>query len=94
VTRDWRKLDNKELHNLYSSPNVITVIKSRRMRWAGQVALMEEMRNVYTVLVGNPEGKRLLGKPSRKCEDNIKMVLREIGLKDVDWIHLAQYREW
>jgi hypothetical protein len=73
----WRKLHNDELHNLYSSSNVVRVVKSRRMRWAGHVARMGEGRGVYRVLVRNPEGKRPLGIPKRRREDNIKMDLRE-----------------
>jgi hypothetical protein len=90
-----RKLHNDELHNLYSSPNIVRVIKSRRMRWAGHVARMGEGRGVYRVLVGRPEGKRSLGKPRRKWEDNIKMDLREIGIGGANWIRLAQDRvQW
>jgi hypothetical protein len=70
---------NEELHNLYSSPNIIRMIKSRRMRWAGHVARILETRNVYRILVGKPEGKRPLGRPRRRWVDNIKMDLREIG---------------
>jgi hypothetical protein len=73
----WRKLHNDELHSLYSSPNIVRVIKSKRMRWAGHVARMGEGRSVYRVLVGKPEGKRPLGRPRRRWEDNIKMDLRE-----------------
>jgi hypothetical protein len=76
----WRKLHNDELHNLYSSPNILRVIKSRRMRWAGHVLCMGEGRGVYRVLVGRPECKRPLGRPRRRWEDNIKMDLREIGI--------------
>jgi hypothetical protein len=76
----WRKLHNDELHNLYSSPNIVRVIKSRRMRWAGHVARMGEGRGVYIILVARPEGKRPLGRPRRRWEDNIKMDLREIGI--------------
>jgi len=79
VTREWRKLLNEELHNLYSSPNIIRQIKSRRMRWAGHVACMGEERKVYEVLMGKPEGKRPLGRPRRKYEDGIRMDLGEIG---------------
>jgi hypothetical protein len=86
----WRKLNNDELRSLYSSPNIVTVIKSRTMRWAGHVARMEEGRSVYRVLVGRPEGKRPLGRPRRKWEDYIKMDLREIGIDGVNWIQLAQ----
>jgi hypothetical protein len=76
----WRKLHNDELHSLYSSPNIVTVIKSRRMRWAGHVAHMGEGRGIYRVLVGRSEGKRPLGSQRRRCEDNIKMDLMEIGI--------------
>jgi hypothetical protein len=68
----WRKLHNKELHNLYSSPSIIRIIKSRRMRWAGHVSRMGEKRNVYRILVGKPEGKRPLGRLRRRWTDNIK----------------------
>jgi hypothetical protein len=76
VTGEWRKLHSGELHNLYTSPDIIRQIKSRRMRWAGHVARMGERRNVYRVLVGKPEVKRLLGRPRRRWEDGIKMDLR------------------
>jgi hypothetical protein len=91
VTGEWRKLHNEELHNLYSSPSIIRIIKSRRMKWAGHVARMEK-RNVYRLLVGKPEGKRPLGRPRRRWIDNIKMDLLLIGLSVVDWIGLAQDR--
>jgi hypothetical protein len=74
----WRKLHNDELHSLYSSPHIVRVIKARRMRWVGHVARMGEGRGVYRVLVGRPEGKRPLGRPRLRWEDNIKMDLREI----------------
>jgi hypothetical protein len=92
VTGGWRKLHNEELHNLYSSPSIIKIIKSRRMRWAGHVAGMGEKRKVYRLLVGKPEGKRPLGRPRRRWTDNIKMDFVEIGWIDVDWIGLAQGR--
>ncbi|KAJ4429512.1 hypothetical protein ANN_21681 [Periplaneta americana] len=92
VTGEWRKLHNIELHALYSSPDIIRNIKSRRLRWAGHVARMGETRNAYRVLVGRPEGKRPLGRPRRRWEDNIKMDLREVGYDDRDWINLAQDR--
>jgi hypothetical protein len=75
LTGQWRKLHNDELNDLYSSPNIVQVIKSRRMRWAGHVARMEEGRGVHKVLVGKPEGKRPLGRPRRRWEDNIKINL-------------------
>ena len=78
VTGEWRRLHNKELYALYSSPNIIRVIKTRRMRWAGHVARMEERRGAYRVLVGKPEGRRPLGRPRRRWEDNIKMNLRRV----------------
>jgi hypothetical protein len=91
----WRKLHNDELHNLYSSPNIVRVIKSRRMRWAGHVARLGEGRGVYRVLVGSPEGKRPLGRPRRRWEDNIKMDLRDIGIDGANWIRLAEDRvQW
>ncbi|KAJ4448791.1 hypothetical protein ANN_00182 [Periplaneta americana] len=87
------KLHNAELHALYCSPDIIRNIKSRRLRWAGHVACMGESRNAYRVLVGRPEGKRPLGRPRRRWEDNIKMDLREVGYDDRDWINLAQDRD-
>jgi hypothetical protein len=91
----WRKLHNDELHSLYSSPHIVRVIKSRRMRWTGHVARMGEGRGVYRVLVGRPEGTRPLGGPGRRWEDNIKMDLREIGIDVAKWIQLAQDRvQW
>jgi hypothetical protein len=80
VNGSWRKLHNDELHSLYSSPNIVSVIKSRRMRWAGHVARMREGRGVNRVLVGRPEGKRPLGRPRRRRENNIKLDLRKIGI--------------
>jgi hypothetical protein len=88
----WRKLHNDELLSLYSSPNIVRVIKSRRMRWVGHVARMGKGRGVYRVLVGRPEGKRPLGRPRRRWEDNIKMDLREIEIDGANWIQLAQDR--
>jgi hypothetical protein len=94
ATGEWRKFHSEELHNLYSSPDIIRQVKSRRMRWAGHVARMGEERKVYTVLVGKPEGKRTLGRPRHRWEDGVRMDLGEIGLKGVDWIRLAQDRDW
>jgi len=88
VTGEWRKLHNEELNDLYCSLNVIRVIKSRRMKWAGHVARMGERRGVYRVLVRKPEGKGLLGRP-RRWEDNIKMDLQEVRCGGMDWIDLA-----
>jgi hypothetical protein len=93
VTGGWRKLHNEELHNLYSSQNIIRVVKSRRMKWAGHIARMEEMRNSYTVLVAKSGGKRPHGRPRRRWEDNIKMDFRKIWFRLVDLIHLAQDRK-
>jgi hypothetical protein len=91
----WRKLHNDELHDLYSSLNIVRVIKSRRIRWAGHVAHMGEGRGVYRVLVGRPEGKRPLGRPRHRWEGNIKMDLRETSIDEVNWIWLAQDRvQW
>jgi hypothetical protein len=93
--RSWRKLYNDELHDLYSSPNIVRVIKSRRMRWAGHVARMVERRGAYRVLVGRPESKRPLGRPRCRWEDNIKMDLGETGIDGANWIRLAQDRvQW
>jgi hypothetical protein len=86
VTEEWRKLHN----DLYSSPNFIRAIESRRTRWAGHVASMGERRGVYKVLVGKTEGKRALGRPKRIWEDNIKMNLQEVGCEGMDWIGLDQ----
>jgi hypothetical protein len=93
VTGDWRKLHNEELHNLYSSFNIIRMFKSRRMRWTGHVARMGANRNAYRLLVGKPEGKRPLGRPGRRWVDNIKIYLREIGWDGMDWIELAEDRD-
>jgi hypothetical protein len=93
VTRKWRKLHNEEPHIIYSSPNIIRQIKSRRMRLAGHMAHMGEHRNVYKVLMGKPEGKRPLGRPRRRWEDGIRMDLREIGWGSVEWMQLAQDRD-
>ena len=93
VTGEWRRLHNEELNDLYCSPNIVRVIKSRRMRWAGHVARVGEERGVYRVLVGKPEGKRPLGKPRRRWVDNIRMDLQEMGCGYMDWIGLAQDRD-
>ena len=93
VTRDWRKLHNEELNGVYCSPNIVRGIKSRRMGWDGHVARMEESSGVYRVLMGKPEGKRPLGRPRRRWEDNIKKDLQEVGFGDVDRIELAEDRD-
>jgi hypothetical protein len=93
VTGGWRKLHNEELHGLYSSPSIVRMIEARRMRWAGHVARMGAVRGAYNILVGMPEGRRPLGRPRRRWEDNIKMDLREIGFRVVGWIHWAQDRD-
>jgi hypothetical protein len=92
VTGEWRKLHNEELNDLYSLPNIVPVVKSRRMRLAGHVVRMGEDRGVYRVLVGKPEGKRPLGRPRRRSED-IKMDLQEVGRGRGDWMELAQDRD-
>ena len=93
ITGEWRKLHNTELHSLYSSPNIIRSLKSRRLRWAWHVARMEQSRNPYRVLVGKPEGKRPLGTPRHRWEENIKMDLREVGCEPGEWINLAEDRD-
>jgi hypothetical protein len=95
VTGSWRRLHNEELHNLYTSPFIIRLIRFRRTRWVGQVARMGEMRNVHRILVCKLEWRRPLGRPTCKREDDIKMNLREIGWEGVNWIHLFQDRgQW
>jgi hypothetical protein len=89
----WRKLHNEELHGLYSSLSIVRVIKARRMRWAGHVARMGEVRGAYNIMVGRPEGRRPLGRPRRRWDDKIKIDLREIGFGDVNCIHRAQDRD-
>jgi hypothetical protein len=93
VTGGWRKLHNEELYDLYSSPSIIRIIKSRRMRWVGHVARMEEERNAYRLLVGKPEGRRPLGRPRRRWLDNVRIDLVEVEWGDVDWIGLVQDRD-
>jgi hypothetical protein len=92
VMGDWRRLHKEELHNLYSSPNVVRVIKSMRMRWAGHVAVMGERRNAFSILVAKSEWKRPLGRPNRKWEDNNRMDPRVIWWEGVDWTHVVQDR--
>jgi len=93
VTGEWRKLHNEELNDLYSSPNMVRVIKSRRTRWVWHVARTGKRRGVYRVLVGKPEGKMPLGRPRCRWDDNIKMDLQEVGCGGVDWTLLVQDRD-
>jgi hypothetical protein len=91
VAGSGRKLHHEELYNLYTSPNVIRLIKT--MRWTGHVACMEQMKNSYRILLRKPKGKRLLGRPRYRWEDNIRMNLREIGWEGVDWKYLTQNKD-
>jgi hypothetical protein len=93
ITGEWRKLHNGELNDLYYSPNIVQVIKSRRIRWAGQVSCKGERRGVYRVLVRKPERKRPLGRPRHSWVDNIKLKLQEVGYVGTDWVKLAQDRD-
>jgi len=93
VAGEWRRLHNEEINDLYTSPNIVQVIKSRRMRWAGHVAHMGEERGVYGVLVGKLEGMRPLGRPRRRWADNIRMDLKEVECVYRDWIGMAQDRD-
>ena len=91
--REWRKLQTEVLNDLYSSLNIVRVIKSRIKRWVGHVARMRERTGVYRVLVGKTQGKRPLGRPRRRREDNIKLYIQEVGWTGMDWIDLAQDRD-
>ena len=93
VTWEWRKLHNEELNELTSSPNIVRVIKSRRMRWTEHVARMEEKEGVYRVLVGKPEGKRPLGRHRSRWENNMRIDLQGVRCEDIDWIELGQERD-
>jgi hypothetical protein len=93
VTREWSKLQNDELHVLYSSSNIIRQIKSRGIRWAGHVARKGEERNMYKVLMGKPEGNRPLDRPRNRLEDGIRMDLRETDWGSVEWNQLAQNKD-
>jgi hypothetical protein len=93
MTGEWRKLHNEELHDLYSLPSIIRIIKARKMRWMGHVARMGEKRNVYRLLVRKPEGRRPVGRPRCRWLDNIRMDLVEVGWGDVDWNGLAEDRD-
>ena len=95
MTGEWRRLHNEELHGLYDSPDVVKIMKSRRLRWAGHVARMGEKRRLYSILVGRPDGRRPLGRPRRRWEDNIRRDLREVGVCDENWLDTAQDRiQW
>jgi hypothetical protein len=93
VTGGWGKLHYEELHNLYSLPSIIRMMKSKRMRWEGYLAGIGERRNAYRILVGKQEGKRPLGRPRHRQVDNIKIDLRMIGWGGMDWIDLGQDRD-
>ena len=93
VTGEWRKLHSEELSDLYSLPNIVRVVKSRRMRWARHLARMGEGRGVYRILVGKREGRRPLGRPRRRWEDNINVDLQDGGGGCGDWMELAQDRD-
>jgi len=93
ATREWRKLHKEELNDMYFSPNIVWIIKSRRMKWAEHVAPMEEGRSLYRVLVGKPEERRPLERTRRRWEDNIKMDLQELEWGDMNWMDLAQDRD-
>jgi hypothetical protein len=93
VTGEWRKLHNEELNDVYSLPNIVRVVKSRRMRWSGHMVHMGEDRGVHRVLVGKPKGKRPLGRPRRRCEYNNKTDLQKVGWGRGDWMKLAQDRD-
>ena len=90
---EWRRFHNEELHSLYRSPNIVT-IKSTRLRWAGHVARMEEGRSAFKILIGKPTGKRLLGRPRRRWEDNIRMDPEEIAINAGNWVDSAQDRNY
>jgi hypothetical protein len=92
VTGEWRRLHNEELYDLYSSPNIIRVMKSRIMRWAGHMASMGDRRGVYRVLAGRPEGRRQFGRPRRRWENNFEMDLQELGWEGTDWMDKTQSR--
>ena len=91
---EWRRLNNEELHSLYRSPNIVRVIKSRRLRWAGHVTRMEEGRSAFKILTGKPTGKIPLGRHRRRWEDNIRMDLEEIGINAENWVDSAQDRNY
>ena len=91
---EWRRLHNDELHSSYRSPNIDRVIKSRKLRWKGHVARVEEGRSAFKILTGKPTGKRPLGRPGRRWEDNIRMNLEEIGINAGNWVDSVQDRDY
>ena len=93
VTGEWRQIHNEEIYDFYPSTNIVRVIKSRRMRWAGHVARMGQTAGVYRVLMDKPEGRRPLGRPRSRWEGKIKMDLQEVGCRGMNWIELAQDRD-
>ena len=94
VNREWRRLHNEELHWLYRSPNIASGIKSRKLRWAGHVARMEEGRSAFQILTGKPSGKIPLGRPRRRWEDNIRMDLEGMGINAGNWVDSTQDRNY
>jgi len=90
MTGEWSRLYNEEIHGLYDSPDVVKIMKSPRLRWADHVARMGKKRRLYSILVGRPDGRRPLGRPRRRWEDNIRIDLREIGVRDRNWLDIAQ----
>ena len=91
---EWKRLHNEELHSLYRSPNIVRVIKSRRLRWASHVARMEEGRSVFKILKDTPPGQRPSGRPRHRWEDNIRMDLKEIEINMRNWVDLAQDKDY
>ena len=91
---EWRRFHNEELQSLYSLPKIVRVIKSSRLRWAGQVVRMEDCRSAFKILTGTSTGKRPLGRPRRRWEDNITMDLKEISINKRNWVDLAQDRDY
>jgi hypothetical protein len=89
VEGGWRRLHNEEFHNLYASPDIVKVVKSRRMIWVGHVARIAEMRNIYDTLAGKPEGKRLFGRPRRRWKEKFRIDFREVGWESVDCMQLT-----
>jgi len=91
---EWRRLHNEELHSWYRSPNTVSVIKSRRLRWAEHVARMKEGRSAFKIVIGKPTGKRLLVRPRRRWKDNIRMDLEEIGINAGNKVDSAKDRNY